>query len=383
MNILILDDSPLELILLGYKLKNIGCNNVHSATTVEKAISLVSKVEFDLVISDLDLPGKDGLMFLSELKKNHYNNAVCISSCVDEGIIALASKMATTLGLNVVGTLVKPVYEESLCNLIDLTSELLSSAPTQNKISFCLNEVLYGLDNDQFHNVYQPQVCFKTNKLIGFEVLVRWQHPIKGTLTPNYFIPTLEANRYTDLLLDTVINQLKLDFPFIPDDMRISINMTADNFMAPELVNTLVDLTDELDMDISLLTLEITESQIFQPSTTMLSNIARLRMLGINISIDDFGTGYSSFGNLVDIPFTELKIDRQFTKRYFSDLKSRHIVDLTTELCRRTKIKVVAEGVETKEEFEALRVLGVDVCQGFYIGRPLAIEKLRSFKVLS
>lgn len=383
MNILILDDSPLELILLGYKLKNIGCNNVHSATTVEKAMSLVSKIEFDLVISDLDLPGKDGLMFLSELQKNHYNKAVCISSCVDEGIIALASKMATTLGLNVVGTLVKPVYEESLCNLIDLTSELLSSAPTQNKISFCLNEVLYGLDNDQFHNVYQPQVCFKTNKLIGFEVLVRWQHPIKGTLTPNYFIPTLEANRYTDLLLDTVINQLKLDFPFIPDDMRISINMTADNFMAPELVNKLVDLTDELEMDISLLTLEITESQIFQPSTTMLSNIARLRMLGVNISIDDFGTGYSSFGNLVDIPFTELKIDRQFTKRYFSDLKSRHIVDLTTELCRRTKIKVVAEGVETKEEFEALRVLGVDVCQGFYIGRPLAIEKLRSFKVLS
>ncbi|EGA64368.1 EAL domain-containing response regulator [Vibrio brasiliensis] len=383
MNILILDDSPLELILLGYKLKNIGCNNVHSATTVEKAMSLVSKIEFDLVISDLDLPGKDGLMFLSELQKNHYNKAVCISSCVDEGIIALASKMATTLGLNVVGTLVKPVYEESLCNLMDLTSELLSSAPTQNKISFCLNEVLYGLDNDQFHNVYQPQVCFKTNKLIGFEVLVRWQHPIKGTLTPNYFIPTLEANRYTDLLLDTVINQLKLDFPFIPDDMRISINMTADNFMAPELVNKLVDLTDELEMDISLLTLEITESQIFQPSTTMLSNIARLRMLGVNISIDDFGTGYSSFGNLVDIPFTELKIDRQFTKRYFSDLKSRHIVDLTTELCRRTKIKVVAEGVETKEEFEALRVLGVDVCQGFYIGRPLAIEKLRSFKVLS
>ncbi|MCG9647416.1 EAL domain-containing response regulator [Vibrio brasiliensis] len=383
MNILILDDSPLELILLGYKLKNIGCNNVHSATTVEKAMSLVSKIEFDLVISDLDLPGKDGLMFLSELQKNHYNKAVCISSCVDEGIIALASKMATTLGLNVVGTLVKPVYEESLCNLIDLTSELLSSAPTQNKISFCLNEVLYGLDNDQFHNVYQPQVCFKTNKLIGFEVLVRWQHPIKGTLAPNYFIPTLEANRYTDLLLDTVINQLKLDFPFIPDDMRISINMTADNFMAPELVNKLVDLTDELEMDISLLTLEITESQIFQPSTTMLSNIARLRMLGVNISIDDFGTGYSSFGNLVDIPFTELKIDRQFTKRYFSDLKSRHIVDLTTELCRRTKIKVVAEGVETKEEFEALRVLGVDVCQGFYIGRPLAIEKLRSFKVLS
>lgn len=383
MNILILDDSPLELILLGYKLKSIGCNNVHSATTVEKAMSMVNKIEFDLVISDLDLPGKDGLMFLSELKKNHYNNAVCISSCVDEGIIALASKMATTLGLNVVGTLVKPVYEESLCNLIDLTSELLSSAPTQNKISFCLNEVLYGLDNDQFHNVYQPQVCFKTNKLIGFEVLVRWQHPIKGTLTPNYFIPALEANRYTDLLLDTVINQLKLDFPFIPDDMRISINMTADNFMAPELVNKLVDLTDELEMDISLLTLEITESQIFQPSTTMLSNIARLRMLGVNISIDDFGTGYSSFGNLVDIPFTELKIDRQFTKRYFSDLKSRHIVDLTTELCRRTKIKVVAEGVETKEEFEALRVLGVDVCQGFYIGRPLAIEKLRSFKVLS
>lgn len=383
MNILILDDSPLELILLGYKLKNIGCNNVHSATTVEKAMSLVSKIEFDLVISDLDLPGKDGLMFLSELQKNHYNKAVCISSCVDEGIIALASKMATTLGLNVVGTLVKPVYEESLCNLIDLTSELLSSAPTQNKISFCLNEVLYGLDNDQFHNVYQPQVCFKTNKLIGFEVLVRWQHPIKGTLAPNYFIPTLEANRYTDLLLDTVINQLKLDFPFIPDDMRISINMTADNFMAPELVNKLVDLTDQLEMDISLLTLEITESQIFQPSTTMLSNIARLRMLGVNISIDDFGTGYSSFGNLVDIPFTELKIDRQFTKRYFSDLKSRHIVDLTTELCRRTKIKVVAEGVETKEEFEALRVLGVDVCQGFYIGRPLAIEKLRSFKVLS
>lgn len=382
MNILILDDSPLELILLGYKLKNIGCNNVHSATTVEKAMSLVSKVEFDLVISDLDLPGKDGLMFLSELQKNHYNKAVCISSCVDEGIIALASKMATTLGLNVVGTLVKPVYEESLCNLIDLTSELLSSTPTQNKISFCLNEVLYGLDNDQFHNVYQPQVCFKTNKLIGFEVLVRWQHPIKGTLAPNYFIPTLEANRYTDLLLDTVFNQLKLDFPFIPDDMRISINMTADNFMAPELVNKLVDLTDELEMDISLLTLEITESQIFQPSTTMLSNIARLRMLGVNISIDDFGTGYSSFGNLVDIPFTELKIDRQFTKRYFSDLKSRHIVDLTTELCRRTKIKVVVEGVETKEEFEALRDLGADICQGFYIGRPLAIGKLRSFKAL-
>lgn len=383
MNILILDDSPLELILLGFKLKNIGCKNVHSATSVEKAMSLLSRIQFDLIISDLDLPDKDGLMFLSELKKNHYNNAVCISSCVDEGVIALASKMATTLGLNVVGTLVKPVYEDSLCNLIQMTSELLSCAPVKKDLDFSINEVLYGLENEQFHNVYQPQVCFKTNKLIGFEVLVRWQHPLKGTLTPNYFIPLLETNQHTDLLLDAVMNRLKVDFVYIPDGMKISINLTADNFMEPDLVDKLVSMVDEVGMDISLLTLEITESQIFQPSTTMLSNIARLRMLGVKISIDDFGTGYSSFGNLVDIPFTELKIDRQFTKRYFSDLKSRHIVDLTTELCRRTEIIVVAEGVETKEEFEALRMLGVDVCQGFYIGRPLAIEKLKSFKVLS
>lgn len=383
MNILILDDNPLELILLGYKLKNIGCKNVHSATTVEKAMRLLSETEFDLIISDLDLPEKDGLMFLSELKKNQYNNAVCISSCVDEGIIALASKMATTLGLNVVGTLVKPVYEDSLSNLVEMTTELLSCKQIKQKDSFSISEVLYGLDNDQFHNVYQPQVCFKTNKLIGFEVLVRWEHPLKGTLTPNYFISLLEASRYTDLLLDAVINRLKADFVYIPDGMRISINLTADNFMAPDLVDKLSNMTSTIGMDISLLTLEITESQIFKPSSTMLSNIARLRMLGVKISIDDFGTGYSSFGNLVDIPFTELKIDRQFIKRYFSDLKSRHIVDLTTELCRRTRITVVAEGVETKEEFEALRLLGVDVCQGFYIGRPLAIEKLKSFKVLS
>src|SRR5579883_271785 len=228
---------------------------------------------------------------------------------------------------------------------------------------------------------YQPSFDLDSGAPVGFEALLRWNHPQLGLVPPGRFIPIAEqGNLILDLglwVLRRVCRQLSEwhteGLPLLP----VSINVTPRQFEHGRLVETISGLTREFDVDANLLHFEITESAAMQHSEQHLGALQALRQLGSRILIDDFGTGYSSLSYLKHLPIDTLKIDRAFVRDMATDSNDAAIVSAIIGIARSLGLQVVAEGVETLQQVECLRKLGCRTAQGFYFSRPLPAAEAR------
>jgi EAL domain-containing protein (putative c-di-GMP-specific phosphodiesterase class I) len=214
---------------------------------------------------------------------------------------------------------------------------------------------------------------------VGFEALMRWNHPEHGLIPPNRFIPIAEQG---SLILELgtwvmrrVCRQLaswqEQNLPLLP----VSINVTSRHFEHGRLVDTVADLTREFDVDANLLHFEITEGAVMHNSEQHLGALQALRNLGSRILIDDFGTGYSSLSYLKHLPIDTLKIDRAFVRDMATDPNDAAIVSAIVAVASSLGLHVVAEGVETLEQVDALLRLNCHTGQGFYFSRPIPPEQ--------
>jgi diguanylate cyclase (GGDEF)-like protein/PAS domain S-box-containing protein len=236
-----------------------------------------------------------------------------------------------------------------------------------------------ALGTEQLFLEYQPSFDLQSGRAVGFEALVRWNHPEHGLIQPNRFIPIAEQG---SLILDLgvwvmrrVCKQLAIwqeqKLPLLP----ISINVTSRHFEHGRLVDTVADLTREFDLDANLLHFEITEGAVMHNSEQHLGALQALRNLGSRILIDDFGTGYSSLSYLKHLPIDTLKIDRAFVRDMATDPNDAAIVSAIIAVASSLGLHVVAEGVETLEQVQALLRLNCHTAQGFYFSRPLSAEQ--------
>lgn len=241
------------------------------------------------------------------------------------------------------------------------------------------NDLRKALERDEFELFYQPQYCLKTEKLCGVEVLVRWYHPQDGLISPARFISVAEETGLIIPLGEWVLRQaclqmkswLNRGLPIVP----ISVNLSLRQFMYKNIVETVAQILEETGLPPTLLDLEITESVTIDMNRS-LNVIERLKKLDVRISLDDFGTGYSSLQYLAKFPIDELKIDQSFIKKIATDnTHSQAIVTMIINLAHLLNLKVVAEGVETKEQIEFLRKHGCDVVQGYYYHKPLTSKE--------
>ncbi len=228
---------------------------------------------------------------------------------------------------------------------------------------------------------YQPSFDLGTGAPVGFEALLRWNHPQLGLVAPGRFIPIAEqGSLILDLglwVLRQVCRQLSdwhlEGLPLLP----VSINVTPRQFEHGRLVDTISGLTREFDIDANLLHFEITESAAMQHSEQQLGALQALRQLGSRILIDDFGTGYSSLSYLKHLPIDALKIDRAFVRDMATDSNDAAIVSAIIGIARSLGLHVVAEGVETAQQVDCLRKLGCETAQGFYFSRPVPAAEAR------
>ncbi len=237
-----------------------------------------------------------------------------------------------------------------------------------------MSDLRRAAEHDEFILHFQPKMDLAGQAVSGAEVLVRWQHPERGRIPPDAFIPFAEQTGFIRTLSRWVIEatlRQQVQWRAAGYELPVAVNLSTRDLMDADLPAWLTERMAAHELPHDALTLEITESAIMDDPQRAQFTLEQLDLLGFRLAIDDFGTGYSSLGYLKRLPVRELKIDKSFVMRLTSDADDRIIVRATVELAHNMGLKVVAEGVETREIWDALIELGCDYGQGFYMSRPL------------
>jgi diguanylate cyclase (GGDEF)-like protein/PAS domain S-box-containing protein len=239
-----------------------------------------------------------------------------------------------------------------------------------------------ALDRDELRVFYQPQVCSTTNRIVGVEALVRWQHPKQGLLYPRDFLPLAEETKLIGRLSERVLAIACADVgQWIRDghkDLRLAVNLSPLQVEHPRFVTTLMDQLHQHDFPPENLEIEITENVIMKDLEHISQKLRELANLNVRIAIDDFGTGYSSLNYIHRLPIHTLKVDQSFVRGIRSGDDEACIVNAIVAMAHGLRLEIVAEGVETDEQLAYLKNLGCHQVQGFYYGpaRPReVIEK--------
>jgi diguanylate cyclase (GGDEF)-like protein len=240
-------------------------------------------------------------------------------------------------------------------------------------------ELRTALADRQLELHYQPKASIVSGSVDSVEALVRWNHPVRGMIPPNDFIPLAERtgliNRLTVYVLDAALRQCA-EWQADGIDIAVAVNLSVRNISDSELPTTVEELLRDHGVDPSRLVLELTESTLMADPVRAKEVLARLHRMGVGLAIDDFGTGYSSLTYLSELPVTEIKIDRSFVQSMATSDGDAFIVRATIDLGRNLGLRVVAEGVETESVWNRLGELGCDVAQGYYLRRPAPADEL-------
>ncbi|MEF8833895.1 MAG: EAL domain-containing protein [Halofilum sp. (in: g-proteobacteria)] len=238
-----------------------------------------------------------------------------------------------------------------------------------------------ALAHEQFQLHFQPKVRLENGELVASEALLRWQHPEFGLRSPALFIPVAEQSQLIgpigDWALDEACRCLRAWHDAGLAIVRVAVNVSLVQFMIGDFSETVAQALKRHEVDPGALTLEITESVFEHESETLHQQLRRIHDMGVRLSLDDFGTGYSSLLYLQRYPFDEIKIDQGFVRHMLADPYSRQIVNTVIGVAGALNADIVAEGVETAAERDALLEMGCRIGQGYYYSMPLEAEDFR------
>jgi diguanylate cyclase (GGDEF)-like protein len=241
-------------------------------------------------------------------------------------------------------------------------------------------ELRHALDSNEIFLVYQPQVEVATGRIASVEALARWRHPKRGIVPPDEFIPIAEESGLivplSDLVMRQALRQISEWWKAGCCDLRVAVNVSGAQFEAPGFPDWVFAHLDEAGLPGACLELEITESLLMVDETAAALAVRAVRELGVHVAIDDFGTGYSSLAYLKHFPIEALKIDRSFVADLGRDSNDAAICAAIIAMGRQLGLKIVAEGVETKEQLEFLATHGCTLAQGYYIAKPVEAAEM-------
>ena len=381
LRVLCIDDEELVLDVVQGILATLGVKHVEREEGARSALErLDNGEEFHLLISDLNMPGMDGVEFLRHLAAREFRGGIAILSGEERRTLDVVDNLAQAHELNYLGALQKPITGQSIKDLLDSFSRAAAQTKVVAKpdvVPVSVDEIRTGLEKHQFDVMFQPKVSVKTRKVVGAEALVRWLHPEHGLLTPDCFVPVAEEGGVIQDLT-SIVCACTVDAMAAwgegTRDVNISFNAAVDDLDNIALPEMIVETAEAAGVPAQQLTLEVTESQVMHGVVRILDTLARLRLKGISLSIDDFGTGFSSLAQLKRCPFTEMKIDKAFVTGAASDGASHAILETSISLARKLDLHVVAEGVESQDDWDLIADLGCDVAQGYFVAPPMAAE---------
>lgn len=379
---LIAENHDFDRTWLASMLANLGARHVTEVVDGRAALQVLQDpdVPIDITLLEIDLPSMDGMELIRHISKGEDNCAFAIVSGHDQSLLFSVETMSKAYGVEVLGTLEKPVSPESLKHLVERFAQREARRSTRSSTrQMTLDEITEGLANDQFLPYFQPKIDLMSRQVVGVEAFARWPHPKFGMLAPATFIPVLESLQLmgplTNVIIQKSLDAAKLwqqqDIP-----LTVSVNVSPSVLAEQDFAERVIGFAAERGVEPRGVIFEITESGAVTEGPHFLENLARLRMHGFGLSVDDYGTGKTSLQQLMRIPFSELKIDRSFV----TGAESNHAIELVLSssiaVCHRLDRRSVAVGVETRQDWDFLLKLGCTYAQGYYIAKPMEREAL-------
>lgn len=385
---LVVDDDNFMCDLLREMLGNLGVTHVETASDGFQAMELLREdgaVNPDILVCDLAMPGMDGVEFLRHLANLDYAGGIVLLSGTSPRILHSAEQLARAHGLQLLGILEKPVSLSALSQVLAKFAPSLERHPAKTYlVKLTEAEIREGLANGFLTVHFQPKVSVASRQMVGVECLARWQDPVRGTLPPSAFIEVAEQAGLVSQITQSVFRQAARwasEWKQSGHSIRVSVNISMDDVGRLDLPEQLTAWATEVGIPNDRLVLELTESRLMSDQKVNLDIITRLRLKEFGLSIDDFGTGYSTLEKLTSLPFTELKIDKAFVHGVGHDRASRAILESSVLLGRALGLSLVAEGVETQEDWDVIAQLGIDEVQGYFVSRPLVASELLDWKL--
>ncbi|MFM2614681.1 EAL domain-containing response regulator [Vibrio campbellii] len=378
MNVLIVEDDRLQATNLKILLNRLFEGTITVVHRGSEVATVCEAQPIDVMFCDIDLPDINGVNLLSTLAESSRPKGVVILSAMTQDVLEITYKMCLSAGYGFVRALTKPISNQQLTQIFGEFKQYLSQEQFVS-LPVLMNddEIDTAFNEGRFINYYQPQYSTSDNQLIGVETLVRCRHPKHGIIAPAQFITEIQVRNELDKLFWIVLENALQDMSTLKVTINLSVNMNQKTLKQP-MSERLFALCEQYQIAPERITLELTEDEVYDCSVTSLANLANLRLRGVGLAIDDFGTGYSSLSQLATLPYTELKIDRQFIKDALTNFKSQQLTISSLHLAKSLGLKSVAEGVEDDETLAYLRELGVELYQGFVRCRPIPFEQLET-----
>ncbi|CAE6942021.1 MULTISPECIES: EAL domain-containing response regulator [Vibrio] len=378
MNVLIVEDDRLQATNLKILLNRLFEGTITVVHRGSEVATVCEAQPIDVMFCDIDLPDINGVNLLSTLAESSRPKGVVILSAMTQDVLEITYNMCLSAGYGFVRALTKPISNQQLTQIFGEFKQYLSQEQFVS-LPVLMNddEIDTAFNEGRFINYYQPQYSTSDNQLIGVEALVRCRHPEHGIIAPAQFITEIQVRNELDKLFWIVLENALQDMSTLKVTINLSVNMNQKTLKQP-MSERLFALCEQYQIAPERITLELTEDEVYDCSVTSLANLANLRLRGVGLAIDDFGTGYSSLSQLATLPYTELKIDRQFIKDALTNFKSQQLTISSLHLAKSLGLKSVAEGVEDDETLAYLRELGVELYQGFVRCRPIPFEQLET-----
>lgn len=377
--VLIVEDHPFQHEYMLHLFNDVGGFQVDAVWDGPAALRCLGSRHYDLVVSDLFMPGMDGVQLIGKLAGLPVRPALALMSVASRRMLVSAGLAAQNLGLNVIGLISKPVEATSITRLHQSLDALRrpGKAAAGITLQHDRQQLLQAMRNGQIQPWFQPKKSLQDGRICGAEALVRWQHPQLGTLMPGDFLAAIERFSLVEELLWLMLERT-LDVQAYwrkrGYEIAVSINLPTHLLDSNDLPDRLYAKVLTVGCDPRSICFELLETSTTQALSAYYAGACRLRMMGFGLAQDDFGTGFSSYFNLISTPFSELKIDRSLVSGCVENESMAAALQSIVELSLKLGLTVTAEGVETQAELAFLRKIRCDQVQGFLICAAIAPE---------
>jgi EAL domain-containing protein (putative c-di-GMP-specific phosphodiesterase class I)/FixJ family two-component response regulator len=375
--VLIVDGEVSAQAAIAESLAALGFADMMAAAdaTAAAAILDANAPAIDAILCDLHLQGTDSAAFLRHLAERGYRGGVVLAGAGDPRMLKTAEALARAHALNILGSVTKPASTADFAAVLKrYTGQNGHRSPAPEPDRVDADELRRAIAHGELDIAFQPKVSLPDGRLAGVETLVRWNRPGIGMVPTDSVVAAAEESGAIDEMTDAVLGMaLRQDaiWRAAGTPVRIAVNISVACLRRLDLPERLAAAAAKEGASPADILLELTESRITRDITGPLEVLTRLRLMGAGLAIDDFGIGYSSLAQLGRMPFTEMKIDRAFVSGAARDPELLAILESSVALGRKLELTVVAEGVETRDDWDLVTRLGCHQAQGYFVAGPL------------